>query len=72
MNIKELLKQLNEKYPVVEDQHSITYNSELDCLTIWVYIIKYGTHLCNGFNFLESELENIELIMKEIEEIINN
>ena len=66
MNIKELLKQLNEKYPVVEDQHYITYDQEYDCLVVWTYVTIDKKLMCNGHSFLESELEDINKIMEDI------
>ena len=71
MDIKELFKQLNEKYPVIENQHYINYNSEFDCLTVWVYVPNSSYELI-GYNFLDSELENIDEMIKEIEKVISS
>ena len=71
MDIKELFKQLNEKYPVIENQHYINYNGEFDCLTVWVYVPNSSYKLI-GYNFLDLELKNIDVLMKEIETTISS
>ena len=71
MNIKELFKRLNKEYPIVEKQHYITYNDEYDCLVIWIYRVINGKIECHGYSFLEDELNDIDKIIKEIEETLD-
>ena len=61
----------SDKEGLIKSIKPFGLNAEFDCLTLWVYVPDLSYKLI-GYNFLDSELENIDVLMKEIEEVIND